>query len=92
VEQKVTTHLKSYFMTHAAEGVPSSARASAVEVDIDSTEDVQGWTGRWRTTGTATITTADIHTENYACTFEVISEISDKNVVKIIETKAKRKD
>jgi hypothetical protein len=92
IENKVVAHLKSYYETHTVDGVPSSARPSHVEIDIDSTERVQGWTGRCRTNGTATITTASKYAENYACTFEVISEIDDKKVVHIIETHSKRKE
>jgi hypothetical protein len=92
IEDKVVAHLKSYYKTHSVDGVPSSARPSHVEIDIDSTERVQGWTGRCRTNGTATITTASRYAENYACAFEVVSEIDDRKVVHIIETHSKRKE
>ena len=91
IEEKVISHVKSYYMTHSVEGVPSSAKPKQVDVVVDRTELVQGWTGRSRTSGTATIMSAGKYTQNYACEFEVMTEIDDKNVVSIIETNSKRK-
>lgn len=90
VEAKVTKHLRSYFMTRSAIGVSSNAQPESVDIDIDSTKPVEGWTQRYETTGTATITTASIYAPNYACHFEVTAEIDKNNVVQIIDTKAER--
>ena len=92
IEEKVVSHVNSYYMAHSVEGVPSSARPARVDVIIDKTELVQGWTGRSRTSGTATITSKGRYTQNYACEFEVTTEIEDDNVVRIIETNSKRKE
>lgn len=82
VEKKVTRYLTSYYMSQGANG--------AVDVDIDTTEAVQGWTGRYITSGTATVTTAPVYENNYACHFEVTSEIDGNNVVKIIDIKSEK--
>lgn len=87
VDTNVTSHLTSYFKTHSIIGIPSSARAKTVDVTITDTQVVQGWTGRYIVTGTATIVTADKHAPNYACDFEVTAEINEHGVVKIIDTK-----
>jgi hypothetical protein len=90
VEKKVTKHLHSYFMTKGVVGIPSSAVPEKVDVDIDTTKAVQGWTRRYETTGTATITTAPLYSPNYACHFDVISEIDDEGVVRIVDTRSER--
>jgi hypothetical protein len=90
VEKKVTRHLHSYYMTKGVVGIPSSSVPKSVDIDIDSTKAVQGWTRRYETTGTATITTAAIHSPNYACHFDVISEIDDEGTVKIVDTQSER--
>jgi hypothetical protein len=90
VEAKVTTHLQSYFMTRGALGIPSSARPEYVTVDIDTTTPVQGWTRRYLTIGTATVVTKSVHAPNYACHFEVIAEIDEHDVVRIVDTRSER--
>jgi len=92
IQEKVISHVESYYLTHSVEGVPSSAKPRQVDVVVDQTELVQGWTGRSRTSGTATIRSAGKYTQNYACEFEVTTEIDDNNIVRIIETNSKRKE
>ena len=90
VEEKVIRHLHSFYMTKGVVGIPSSAVPNSVDIDIDGTKAVQGWTRRYETTGTATITPASIHSPNYACHFDVISEIDDEGAVKIVDTQSER--
>ncbi|MBI4623153.1 MAG: hypothetical protein HY736_08040 [Verrucomicrobia bacterium] len=86
VEAKVTTHVISYFKTHSLVGKPKPGGYTTVTVDITTTEPVEGWTGRYRTEGKATISPA-LQGESYAQSFEVVAEIDAKNVVRIIDTK-----
>jgi hypothetical protein len=90
VEKKVMKHLNSYYMTKGVVGIPSSSVPEKVDIDIDSTKAVQGWTRRYETTGTATITTAPLYSPNYACHFDVISEIDDQGIVRIVDTHSER--
>ena len=90
VEARVTRHLESYFMTHDIEGGHSYVRPEDVTVDIDNTKPVEGWTGRYFITGTATITPESEHAKSYTCNFEVMAEIDGNDAVQIIDTQSKR--
>jgi hypothetical protein len=103
VEKKISKKLNSYYVTKGAVGIPSSAEPQSVDIDIDSTKPVEGWTRRYFTVGTATImtsasayapnspnTSAPTYTRNYACHFEVTTEIDDDGVVQIVGIKSER--
>ena len=76
-------HPPSYLLT-ATGALPD------VTVDIDNTKPVEGWTGRYFITGTATITPESEHAKSYTCNFEVMAEIDGNDAVQIIDTQSKR--
>jgi hypothetical protein len=92
IEKKVTSKLNSYYMTHGAVGIPSNAQPENVDIDIDSTKPVEGWTRRYETIGTATVTTAEVDAPNYACHFDVVAEIDNDGVVQILSLDSHRAD
>ncbi len=90
VEARVTRHLGSYFITHDTENSHSCIRPEDVTVEIDTTKPIEGWTGRYLTIGTATITPEAEHAKSYTCHFEVMAEIDGDNVVQIVDTQSRR--
>jgi hypothetical protein len=75
VNTKVTEQLYSYFRARGA---------VRVDIAIETTQPIQGWTGRYLVSGTATTTSA--HSNQDSCHFEVTAEIDDRGAVRIIDT------
>lgn len=91
IEAKVVRYVDSYYKTHAVEGKPAPSGYVTVDIDLTKTEAIDGWAGHYRTSGHATISLIDVG-PNYAVDFEAISEIDDKNILRVTEVKTVKID
>lgn len=87
VEAKVTRYVGSYYKSHSVEGRPDPSGYIIVDVDLGKTEAVDGWTGRYLTTGRATVQMIDVG-PNYTVQFEAVSEFDAKGVLAVLSVKS----
>ncbi len=90
IVKAATDHAHQYFMTKSVIGIPSSARPEKVDIVIEDTKPVDGWTARYCVSGTATVTTASIYAPNYACHFDITAELDAHGKPQIISMESKR--